>query len=71
MYENTSTKISGRNKTVKIDEAKFGKRKYNWGRVIEGPWISGGIERESKSFFMIPVPDRKQETLLKIIKEKI
>lgn len=31
---------------VQIDEAKFGRRKYNRGRVIEGQWVLGGDWRE-------------------------
>lgn len=34
------------------DEAKLWKRKYNRGRMIEGQWIFGGIERETKTFLM-------------------
>lgn len=64
-------KLGGDNCTVEIDESKFGKRKYNVGRVIEGQWVFGGICRESKNFFMVPVHQRNSETLLPIIKEKI
>ncbi|CAG4976882.1 unnamed protein product [Colias eurytheme] len=37
-------KIGGPNKVVQIDESKFGKRKYNRGRNIEGHWVIGMIE---------------------------
>ncbi|XP_045468447.1 uncharacterized protein LOC123676540 [Harmonia axyridis] len=63
--------LGGPGKIVEIDEAKFGRRKYNRGRIIEGQWIFGGIERESKKVFMVPVADRSQDTLLEIIKEWI
>ena len=36
---------------VKIDESKFGKRKYNVSRVVEGQWVFGGICRETRKFF--------------------
>ncbi|XP_076392269.1 uncharacterized protein LOC143265225 [Megachile rotundata] len=43
--ENYSEKIGGPDKIVEIDEAKFGKRKYNRGRLIKGKWVFGGYER--------------------------
>lgn len=70
-FQNCSKKIGGYNKVVEIDEAKFGKRKYNRGRIIEGQWLFGGFERDSKLFFMEPVENRKKETLLEVIKNKI
>ena len=64
-------KIGGEGKVVEIDESKFGKRKYNVGRVVEGQWVFGGICRDTRHFFMVPVPDRTSDTLLAIIKEYI
>ena len=68
---NKSKKIGGEGFTVEIDESKFGKRKYNVGRVVEGQWVFGGICRESRQFFMVPVEDRTSETLLQVIKDFI
>ena len=45
-------KIGGPGKVVEIDEAKFGKRKYNRGRLIEGRWVLGGIERGTGRMFL-------------------
>lgn len=64
-------KIGGPNVIVQIDEAKFGRRKYHRGRIIEGQWIFGGIEENGRRCFFIPVADRTKETLLAIIKEWI
>lgn len=64
-------KIGGSGFTVEIDESKFGKRKYNVGRVIEGQWVFGGICRETREFFFVPVAERNSETLLAVIKEYI
>ena len=36
---------------VEIDESKFGKRKYNGGRVVDGHWVFGGTERRSRECF--------------------
>ena len=68
---NKCGKIGGPGKTVEIDESKFGRRKYNVGRVVEGQWVFGGICRETRESFMVPVPDRTGDTLLAIIRENI
>ncbi|XP_066253403.1 uncharacterized protein [Euwallacea similis] len=66
-----SEKIGGVGKIVEIDEAKFGKRKFNRGRRIQGKWIFGGFERDTKRVFLVPVENRTSQTLLQIIKEWI
>uniref|UniRef100_A0A2C9KR82 OTU domain-containing protein n=1 Tax=Biomphalaria glabrata TaxID=6526 RepID=A0A2C9KR82_BIOGL len=63
--------LGGEGKIVEIDEAKFGRSKNNKGRFLRGTWVFGGIERDSKKCFVIPVKDRTKETLLQIIKERI
>ncbi|KAL7723132.1 hypothetical protein ACLKA6_012432 [Drosophila palustris] len=68
---NSRPKLGGVGKVVEIDEAKVGKRKYNCGRVVEGQWLFGGIERESGDFFIVPVESRNTDTLLAIIRERI
>jgi len=68
-----SEPIGGPGKIVEIDESKFGKRKYNKGRRVDGVWVFGGIERDSdppKTFF-VPVSDRSAATLIPIIKRWI
>ena len=66
-----SQKIGGPGLTVEIDESKFGKRKYNVGRAIEGQWVFGGICRETRDVFFVPVEDRTSDTLLGVIQEYI
>ncbi|XP_042880721.1 uncharacterized protein LOC122258689 [Penaeus japonicus] len=63
--------IGGPENIVEIDESKFGRRKYNVGRVIDGQWVFGGICRETRDLFLVPVEDRTSETLLAVIKERI
>ena len=57
-----SEKIGGNGVEVEIDESKFGKRK----------WVFGGHEKYNKrKVFMIPVKDRKQNTLISLIQKWI
>ena len=59
--------IGSQGKTVEIDESKFGKIKYHSGPSIEGQCVFGGICREIKAFFLVPVERRDKDTLLPII----
>ena len=70
MFEN-SAKIGGEGKVVQIDESKFGKRKYHRGHHVEGQWVFGGIEEDSRRSFLIAVEKRDEETLLPLIKKWI
>ena len=54
-----------------INQAKFGKRKYNRGRHRDGRWVLGGIERGTDSMFMAIVPNRQAATLLPIIQANV
>jgi transposase-like protein len=67
--EGCSEKIGGPNKTVEIDESKFGRRKYHRGRPVKGEWVLGGFERGSGRTFLVPVPDRTADTLVAIIRD--
>jgi transposase-like protein len=62
-----SEKISGANKSVEIDESKFGRRKYHRGHPVKGQWVFRGVERESGKTFLVPVPDRTADTLKAVI----
>ncbi len=59
--------IGERGKVVEIDESKFGKRKFNRGRRVDGHWVFAGIERGSSEAFMVEVSDRSAATLLPLI----
>ncbi|XP_023239048.1 uncharacterized protein LOC111637718 [Centruroides sculpturatus] len=62
-------KLGGEGRVVEVDEAKIGRRKYHKGRISEGQWIFGGIERESRKRFLVPVETRDSQTLLSVLKE--
>lgn len=66
-----SKQIGRPNRVVEIDDAKFGKKKYHRGRIIDGQWFFGGFERDSKEIFVVPAPDRSAATLLSAIKMNI
>ena len=71
VMENSSS-IGGNGIEVEIDESKFGKRKYHRGHRVEGQWVFGGREKyNKKQIFMIPVHNRKESTLIPIIKKWI
>jgi transposase-like protein len=65
--EGCSERIGGHNKTVEIDESKFGRSKYHRGHPVKGQWVFGGVERESGKTFLVPVPDRTADTLMGVL----
>ena len=46
-----SQKLGGIGKRVQTDECKIGKRKYHRGHFVEGQWVFGGIEEDSRKSF--------------------
>ena len=62
-------RLGGPGKVVQIDESKIGKRKYHRGHVVEGQWVFGGIEQESRKCFIVTVEDRTEATLVSHIQE--
>ena len=63
--------IGGPGHTIEIDESKFGKRKYNRGRMLDGKWVFGGICRETKECFFEVVEKRDTNTLLPILTKHV
>ena len=59
--------IGGVGTIVEIDESKFGKRKYNRGRLLTGQLLFGMVERDTDKMVMVTVPDRSATTQLPII----
>ena len=56
-----SQKLGGIGKRVQIDESKIGKRKYHRGHLVEGQWVFGGIEEDSRKSFIVAVQDRSEK----------
>uniref|UniRef100_A0A915DEK8 ISXO2-like transposase domain-containing protein n=1 Tax=Ditylenchus dipsaci TaxID=166011 RepID=A0A915DEK8_9BILA len=61
--------IGGLGDVVEIDESKFGKRKYNRGKRIEGSWVFGGISRKTGNVFMVQVEKRDRATLIPLVRQ--
>lgn len=69
--ENHNEPLGGPQVIVEVDEAKIGRRKYNRGRIIQGQWVFGAVERISRRIFVIPIKDRSAATLIAIIQKHI
>lgn len=64
---NNRQQMGGPGRTVEIDESKYGRRKYNRGKRVEGQWVFGLIERETGNCVLVPVEKRDAATLVPII----
>ncbi len=66
-------KIAGPGSVVEVDEMKFGKRKYNIGRVIEGSWPVGIIDHDTNELRIELRPNnvRDANNLLRIINKHV
>ena len=64
--------IEGPGVEVEIDKSKFGRRKYNRGRRVDGHWVfGGGMERVTGECFLVEVDRRDATTLLPLIQQHI
>ena len=58
-------------KLFRSTSRKSAKEKYHRGHVVEGQWVFGGIEEESRKCFIVTVEDRTEATLISHIQELI
>lgn len=65
--------LGGLGVVVELDEAKFGKRKYNKGSYREGMWVLGAVDRNTGKCFLLPCPGNRRDaaTLLPLIQRWI
>lgn len=68
---NIPQSFGGPGTIVEVDEAKFGRQKYNRGRQNIGQWILGGVQRGTTNISLEVVADRSQETLMEVIHRRI
>ena len=47
LYKNRG-KLGGPGSLVKINEMKFGRRKYECGRIVEDSWIFGALQVDTR-----------------------
>ncbi|CAG4920008.1 unnamed protein product [Colias eurytheme] len=66
-------KIGGPGKVVQLDESKFGRRKYNRGRRVEGHWVLGMVDDETNELRLEVCPnnERSAEVLIPLIKKHV
>ena len=72
--KNLPAQIGGPGLTVEVDESKFGHVKYYRGRRVDGVWVLGGICRETKAIFLVPLSrgeQRNAATLLQEIERRV
>jgi hypothetical protein len=69
----TNSKIGGPGHIVEIDECKIGRRKYNRGRLVEGNWILGMIDRNTREVRMAVCPGNRRDatTLYDLVSQHV
>lgn len=66
--------IGGPGKVVEIGENIFGSSKIKQnreGQEVEGQWVFGCFERDSKKLFLFPVENRDAGTLIPVVKKHV
>lgn len=65
--------IGGPGRVVQIDESKFGKRKYNRGRRVDGHWVLGMVDDVTNELRLEVCPnnERSAEVLIPLIKKHV
>lgn len=72
--QNNPISLGGRNVIIEIDESCFSRKpKHNRGGNLNRPqkWVFGMIERGTRRFVVVVVPDRTANTLIPIIRQYI
>ena len=71
--QSDSGQIGGPDTVVQVDEAKFGRRKYHRGRMVEGHWLLGIIQDGSDDFRLEICPDneRTSDALIPLIERHV
>ena len=64
-------KIGGDGLIVEIDESLFSRRKYNRGNKYPSQGVSEGVRRDTKEVFLVAVPDRTVETLMRCLEKYV
>jgi hypothetical protein len=72
-YNLNRGKIRGQGSVVEVDEMKFGKRKYNVGRIVEGSWLVGIIDHDANELRVEICPSniRDANIFLRIINDHV
>ncbi|KAG0434290.1 hypothetical protein DMUE_5241 [Dictyocoela muelleri] len=70
-FDSESFKLGGIDVIVECDESKFGKKKKNKGKIIDGVWVFGMVERSnSRKIYLSKIKTKKSNELLPIIYKK-
>src|SRR5271167_4007277 len=70
--DTNDTMIGGPGIIIKVDESKFGKRKYHRGHRVDGVWVIGGVERSSsRGMFVEVVENRSAATIIEVLSRHI